>query len=105
MSHAFLFLAFSITLDVAANIILKYSDGFRLKMYGFSAIALVLAAFACLVEAIKTINLSDAYAIWGGLGLVATTLLDYFLFGEKIKTTGWLGLGLITFGVAVLNIV
>ncbi|MBU2700741.1 multidrug transporter EmrE-like cation transporter [Sporomusaceae bacterium BoRhaA] len=44
-----------------------------------------------------------SYAIWCGLGLIATTLLDYILFEQTIDAKGWLGLSLITCGIAILT--
>lgn len=105
MSNPFFFLICAIVLDVTANVLLKYSNGFCKKFYGISAIILVLAAFASMVQAVKTMDLSIAYAIWGGLGLISTSLLDYILFGQKIKTIGWLGICLITCGITLLNLV
>lgn len=61
-----LWLAGSIVLEIVANIFLKFSDGFRNKLYGFLSLAAVLAAFSALSQAVKGIDLSVAYAIWGG---------------------------------------
>ncbi len=60
-----LWLAGSIVLEIVANIFLKFSDGFRNKLYGLLSLAAVLAAFSALSQAVKGIDLSVAYAIWG----------------------------------------
>lgn len=105
MSQATGFLLLAVALDVIANLFLKYSQGFQRKAYGLTAIFLVISAFASMAQAIKIIDLSIAYAVWGGIGLLATTLLDCLMFGQKLTLLGWGGLGLITVGVVLLHMV
>lgn len=65
-------LGFAIVLEILANVLLKFSDGFRRKLYGLMSIAAVLGAFSALSQAVKGIDLSVAYALWGGFGIAAT---------------------------------
>ena len=58
-------LGFAIVLEILANVFLKFSDGFRRKVYGLMSIAAVLGAFSALSQAVKGIDLSVAYALWG----------------------------------------
>ncbi len=62
-------LGLAIMLEIAANVLLKFSDGFRRKCYGILSLAAVLAAFSALSQAVKGIDLSVAYALWGGFGI------------------------------------
>lgn len=62
-------LALAIVLEIVANVFLKFSDGFRRKIFGLLSLAAVLAAFSALSQAVKGIDLSVAYALWGGFGL------------------------------------
>ncbi len=64
-------LGFAIVLEILANVLLKFSDGFRRKVYGLMSIAAVLGAFSALSQAVKGIDLSVAYALWGGFGIAA----------------------------------
>ncbi|MBE4906423.1 MULTISPECIES: multidrug/spermidine efflux SMR transporter subunit MdtI, partial [unclassified Enterobacter cloacae complex] len=57
-------LGFAIVLEILANVLLKFSDGFRRKVYGLMSIAAVLGAFSALSQAVKGIDLSVAYALW-----------------------------------------
>ncbi|WP_346355675.1 multidrug/spermidine efflux SMR transporter subunit MdtI [Azotosporobacter soli] len=97
------FLASAVSLDVLANIVLKYSDGFRRKGLGFLALACIMAAFACLAQAVQTIELSVAYALWGAAGLCLTAATDFILFGQRLNLVGWLGLGLMIWGIVILH--
>lgn len=46
-------LGFAIVLEILANVLLKFSDGFRRKLYGLMSIAAVLGAFSALSQAVK----------------------------------------------------
>jgi spermidine export protein MdtI len=97
-------LAGAIVLEIAANIFLKYSDGFRRKVYGLLSLAAVLAAFSALSLAVKGIELSVAYAIWGGFGVAATLAAGWILFGQRLNYKGWVGLALLIAGMVMIKL-
>lgn len=99
-----LYLAIAIILEVAANVLMKLSHGFARKIPAIAAIICVLIAFTCLSFAIRGIQLSVAYGIWGGVGLVATAILGIVLFRERIRFSGWAGIGLIIVGMWLLKL-
>lgn len=99
----FAWLGLAIVLEVLANLLLKYSDGFRRKGLGFSSILSVLAAFTALAQAVQDIELSLAYAIWGGFGILATVAMGWALFGQRLAGRGWLGLALLLVGMSLLK--
>ena len=82
--HA-LWLALAIVLEIVANIFLKKSDGFHRPVYGVLSLLAVLAAFSALAQAVKGIELSVAYALWGGFGIAATVAAGWILFGQRLK--------------------
>lgn len=98
-----LYLSIAIVLEVAANLLMKLSHGLERKLYGAAAIICVLAAFTALSFAIAGIQLSVAYSIWGGVGLIATAIIGMTVFGERLRLTGWLGMGLIMLGVVLMK--
>ncbi|MDP1086683.1 multidrug/spermidine efflux SMR transporter subunit MdtI, partial [Klebsiella pneumoniae] len=59
-------LEIAIVLEIIANVLFKFSDGFRRKIYGIMSLAAVLGAFCALSQTVKGIDLSVAYALWGG---------------------------------------
>lgn len=101
--HA-LWLAIAIALEILANIFLKLSDGFRHKLYGCGSLVAVLAAFSALSQAVKGIDLSVAYALWGGFGIVATLAAGWVLFGQRLNGKGWLGLVLLIIGMVLIKL-
>lgn len=82
-------LAIAIVLEIIANVFLKFSDGFRRKIYGILSLAAVLGAFSALSQAVKGIDLSVAYALWGGFGIAATIAAGWVLFGQRLNNKGW----------------
>jgi spermidine export protein MdtI len=99
----FAWLGLAIVLEVLANLLLKYSDGFRRKGLGVASIFCVLAAFTALAQAVQDIELSLAYAIWGG-GILATVAMGWALFGQRLAGRGWLGLALLLLGMGLLKL-
>ena len=97
-------LAVAIVLEIVANIFLKFSDGFRRKVYGVLSLAAVLAAFSALSQAVKGIDLSVAYAVWGGFGVAATLAAGWVLFGQRLTRKGWLGVGLLIAGMVMIKL-
>ena len=97
-------LAFAIVLEIIANVFLKFSDGFRRKAYGLLSIAAVLGAFSALSQAVKGIDLSVAYALWGGFGIAATLAAGWIMFGQRLNKKGWIGLVLLLAGMIMIKL-
>lgn len=77
-------------LEIAANIFLKHSDGFRRWGYGVLSLLAVLAAFSALGQAVKGIELSVAYALWGGSVSPPPSLrAGYFSASASLAAAGW----------------
>lgn len=94
----------AIALEIIANIWLKLSDGFRRPAYGVLSLAAVLGAFTALGQAVKGIELSVAYALWGGFGIAATVAAGWVLFGQRLNGKGWAGLALLLVGMVVIKL-
>lgn len=99
----YFFMALAIFLEVSANILIKYSDGFQRRGPGLLGITSILASFAALSQAIKGIDLSIAYALWGGTGILLTACAGLMLFKQQLNRMGWAGIGAISLGMLVLK--
>ncbi|MCF6692355.1 multidrug/spermidine efflux SMR transporter subunit MdtI [Raoultella terrigena] len=97
-------LALAIVLEIAANVFLKFSDGFRRKIYGVMSLLAVLGAFSALSQAVKGIELSVAYALWGGFGIAATITAGWVLFGQRLNSKGWIGVMLLIIGMVLIKL-
>ena len=64
----------------------------------------MVGAFAALSQAIRGMDLSVAYAVWGGAGLVITALVGMLAFGQSIRASGWAGIALVVAGVVALKL-
>lgn len=103
MQEGILYLSASILLDVAANVCLKKSGGFREKRWGAGAVALIILAFIALSQAVKTMELSIAYAIWGAMGLLLTTGLDVAFYGVRLKGAAVAGIACMVTGIILIK--
>ncbi|MGK9175545.1 multidrug/spermidine efflux SMR transporter subunit MdtI [Yokenella regensburgei] len=97
-------LALAIILEIVGNIFLKLSAGFRHKLFGIGSLAAVLAAFSALSQAVKGIDLSVAYALWGGFGIAATLAAGWILFGQRLNKRGWAGVILLILGMILIKL-
>lgn len=97
-------LGMAIVLEIIANVFLKFSDGFRRKTYGILSLVAVLAAFSALSQAVKGIDLSVAYALWGGFGIAATLAAGWILFGQRLNRKGWMGVVLLLVGMILIKL-
>ena len=97
-------LALAVVLEILANIFLKWSDGFRRIWMGLLSLAAVLGAFSSLAQAVKGIELSVAYALWGGFGIAAIVAAGWILFGQRLNKKGWAGLTLLLAGMIMIKL-
>lgn len=100
----YLWLGLAVALELSGTYFLKLSNGFVARLHGFAGVALVMGAFGALSQAIKGMDLSVAYAVWGGVGLVATAIIGALAFGQRISAAGWLGILLVIAGVVGLKL-
>lgn len=97
------FVVMSAVVDIGANLMLEKSQSFTRKIWGFGAIAMVWLAFFLLGQAVVDMDLSVAYTLWGGIGVIGTAILGRILLGQRLNPVGWLGIALIVSAVAVLQ--
>ncbi|MFJ1228457.1 multidrug/spermidine efflux SMR transporter subunit MdtI [Yersinia proxima] len=98
------FLILAVIMEIIANILLKMSDGFRRVWLGILSLLSVLGAFSALAQAVKGIELSVAYALWGGFGIAATVAAGWILFNQRLNYKGWIGLVLLLAGMVMIKL-
>lgn len=101
---AIAWLGLAVLLEVSGTCLLKLSNGMTRRLPGGLGIMLVCGAFAALAQAVRGMDLSVAYAVWGGGGLVITAILGALVFGQRIHRSGWAGIGLVLIGVVALKL-
>ncbi|MFP5502237.1 MAG: quaternary ammonium compound efflux SMR transporter SugE [Candidatus Sericytochromatia bacterium] len=103
MAWLFLFLA-GIS-EVGWAIGLKYTEGFTRPGPTAATVAMMIVSFALLGQALKTLPIGTAYAIWTGIGAVGTAILGMALFGEPKDALRLACLELIVVGIVGLKLV
>jgi len=100
----YIFLGLAILGELLGTNLLKASNGFSSLWETVGSLVSYDASFYFLALAMKTINLSVAYALWAGLGIVLTTVLAVVVWKESINLSSVLGIVLILSGVVILNL-
>ena len=100
---SWILLVIAIVLEVSGTISMKMSDGFTkigpvIAMLTFYAFGLSLLAVS-----LKTIEVSVAYAVWSGLGIVLITIIGILWFKEAANMVKIFSISLIIIGVVGLN--
>ena len=103
MSH-WIYLGIAIIGEVIGTSALKFSEGFTKLVPSLVVVLGYSIAFYFLALALKQIRVGIAYAVWAGLGIALVTLIAWVLYGQKLDVWGFVGIGLIVSGVAVLNL-
>lgn len=103
-SWAILAVIVAAALDIAANLLLARSDGFRRAVPGGLALLMVGLAFFFLSLAVRTMDLAVAYALWGGFGILGTSLGGWLFLGQRLKISAWLGMILLIGGMTALRL-
>lgn len=102
MSYLLLFSA--IGCEIFATTCMKYSDGFTKLLPSALSIIGYIGCYILFSRAIMHINLAASYATWCGVGIAATAVISWLIFGEKLNLVGILSLVLIIAGVILLNV-
>jgi quaternary ammonium compound-resistance protein SugE len=102
MAWAYLFLAG--LMEVGWAVGLKYTEGFsRLWPTLWTIMAMALSLFL-LGQALKSLPVGTAYAVWTGIGAVGAAVLGIILFDDSRSVLRLLSIGLIVAGIAGLRI-
>ncbi|PGK51339.1 QacE family quaternary ammonium compound efflux SMR transporter [Priestia megaterium] len=100
---SYLYLLIAIISELIGTSLLKASEGFS-KLWPSIGVFLAFgSSFLFLSLTLKAMPLSVAYAIWSGLGTVATAVISVLVWKEKLNMGSAIGILLIVVGVVVLN--
>lgn len=100
----YLFLALAVVCEVAATNALNASQQFTKLIPSVITIVGYGCAFYFLSITLRTMPVGTAYAIWGGLGIVLTSIVAVFLFKQIPDTPAIVGMILIISGILVMNL-
>ncbi|PCC72793.1 quaternary ammonium compound-resistance protein SugE [Nannocystis exedens] len=87
MSTAWMYLVVAGLLEVGWALGLKWSDGFDVRNKPVATILTVvalIASFALLAQASKSLPIGTAYAVWTGIGAAGAAVGGMLLLGEPV---------------------
>jgi quaternary ammonium compound-resistance protein SugE len=102
MAWFYLFLA-GLT-EVAWAVGLKYTHGWTRLGPSVVTILLMVASFGFLSQALKSLPIGTAYAIWTGIGALGTVAVGIIWFGEPRTALRLACIGLILAGIVGLKL-
>jgi len=101
--QAWALLGLAIALEVVGTTCMKLAQGFT--QWGPACLMFLCyaLAFACNTLVVKTLDLSLTYAVWSGVGTVATAAVGLLWFKEPATAMKLVCIGLIVVGVLGLH--
>ncbi|GKX57460.1 quaternary ammonium compound-resistance protein SugE [Leminorella grimontii] len=90
-------------LEVVWAIGLKYSHGFTRLTPSVITLVAMAASFLLLANAMKTLPMGTAYAVWTGIGAVGAAVTGIVLMGESASAVRIISLCLIICGIIGLK--
>ena len=104
MHVAWLYLVLAGLLEIGFAISLKQTEGFTRPLW----IALFLvageASFFLLAQALRTLPVGTAYAVWTGIGAAGTAVVGMVVLGESRDLPRLLSLGVLIAGIVGLRV-
>ncbi|WP_270172697.1 DMT family transporter [Paenibacillus sp. SYP-B4298] len=99
-----IYLGLAIIFEVAGTTSMKLSDGFTNLVPSILLLVLYLTSLVFLTLALKRIEVSVAYAVWSGMGIVIISVMGLFYFNEQLSLAKVIAILLIIIGVVTLNL-
>jgi small multidrug resistance pump len=99
-----MWLYLAIVLEVAATVCMKLSDGCSRAIPSVFMVLLYGVSFFPAAMALRRLDVGMAYAVWSAVGTTLVTLIGIVLFKEQMSMVKIAALGVIVFGVVMLNL-
>lgn len=103
-TQAWWVLSLAILFEVGGTTCMRLSDGFTRLTPSLLIFVFYAMSFALNVGVIRVLGLSVTYAVWSGVGTLATALIGYFYFQEPMTALKVASAGLIVAGVMGLHL-
>ena len=89
-------------LEAVMALALKESEGFTRLWPALLFLVAASASFALLALALRELQVGTGYAVWTGIGAVATALFGIVLLGESASPGRLVAIGLVAIGLVWL---
>jgi quaternary ammonium compound-resistance protein SugE len=104
MTLPWLFLFLAGLAEVVWAVFLKQTAGFSRLWPSVITIMGMVASFVLLSQALKTLPVGTAYAVWTGIGAVGTAIVGIVALGEPREAIRVVSIGLIVTGIVGLKL-
>ena len=101
---SWLYLVLAIIFETLGTTALKMSNGFSVLLPSVATIITYILCFLFLSFALKTIDVSVAYAIWSAFGILLISIIGIIFFHESINFIKIISSLLIIFGTVGLKL-
>lgn len=101
---AWLMLVAAGVLEVVWAYSMKLSEGFTRPVYVAATIAGMVASFALLATAMRSLPLGTAYSIWTGIGAVGSFIAGLYFLGEPATPMRILAAVVIVAGLIMMKL-
>ncbi len=103
-NQAWWVLSLAIVFEVAGTVCMRLSEGFSRLTPSVLIFVFYACSFALNTMVIRVLGLSVVYAVWSGVGTVATALIGYLYFREPATALKMASAGLVVLGVMGMHL-
>ncbi len=100
---AWIYLLIAGVLEIGWAYSMKKSEGFTLLVPSAITITTMIASFALLSVAMRSLPLGTAYTIWTGIGAVGAFAVGVLVLGEAVTPMRLLAAALIVCGIVLMK--
>ena len=90
-------------LEVFWSTCLKFSEGFTVMRYSVLTVAGMILSFVLLSQAMKSLPLGTAYAVWTGIGALGAVIVGIVMFKEPVTAARIFFVALLLIGIVGLK--
>lgn len=101
---AWTYLVLAGLLEIGWATAMKKSEGFTLIVPSVITIVTMIASFALLAVAMKTLPLGTAYTVWTGIGAVGAFLVGIAVLGEPANALRLVAAAFIVAGIVMMKV-
>lgn len=101
---AWIYLVLAGGMEIVWAVGLKFTEGFTRLWPSLATAAAMVVSFFLLAQALKTLPVGTAYAVWTGIGAVGTAFAGIVLLGESRELARLFCIFLIVVGIVGLKI-
>ncbi|MBB3112411.1 small multidrug resistance pump [Paenibacillus phyllosphaerae] len=102
-AYGWLLLGLAVVLELTGTLSMKLSHGFTRLWPSVAMFICYAASFTSLNFALKYMQLSVAYAIWSGVGIVLIAVAGWLMFKQPLSGLSLFWMSIIITGVVGLN--